>query len=148
MAKIYILMSLIFASCAGLQEQAVKTYCNPEGGYQKGINDAREQKPMNNGFVQMCSDDVKGSVQTAYREGYTKGLELNKESTPQSVINVNFGSGSGTTSSRAYFCEGHAFTQTFKSFGPTELEARENVKTQCQAQYHEMHCGNINCRRN
>ena len=67
-----VLLLLLFPACAAMQQQAIDTYCNPDGAYQKGYNDGHETGRMDNSFVGMCPSD-QDSIRHSYRDGFDKG---------------------------------------------------------------------------
>ena len=147
-----ILMALALigtAGCASLQQAYQNQYCNENGGFEKGMNDARSDLPMNSNFFGSCTPESQTSAQNGYRSGYAQGLAARASETPGTQINVNLGNGSvsdGGSYGHTYYCEIHAFTETFAAWGATELEAQVDAKAKCTRQYHEMHCGQISCR--
>ncbi len=46
---------------------------------------------------------------------------------------------------KRYFCKTTPFMRTFKSYGPTQMEARERVVSECSAAHNEMHCRDVKC---
>ncbi len=138
-----IILALAFTSiagCASIQKAYEEQVCNTNGGFQQGMNDARDGKPMDSSFGSGCENGREAALQ-GYREGYQSGLAHLQSQRP-TEINVNFGG----APRKKYFCEIHAFTQTYSAWGATELEAREEAKKQCTKHYNPMHCEDFTCK--
>ncbi len=104
--KILITFSLILlTACASprkqkearLEEQKrnaySQTYCNYNGAYRKGYNDAQTQKPMSVDLEQNCVPERRTQVSTGYMDGYqayikSKPMEFNIGSQPQQQTQV------------------------------------------------------------
>jgi hypothetical protein len=142
---VYSVVALIgLTGCAGMQQAYQEQVCNDNGGYSQGMNDARQNKPMDQFFGQSCDAGSRDAAKNGYRRGYQEGLASVQTETPSTLINVNIG-GSASTNKR-FYCEAHAFTKTFSAWGQTELEGRVNAKNKCMESYNEMHCEDIVCR--
>ena len=151
--------------------------CGYDGGYGRGYNDGRAQKPMDMGFTQWCPFNDKEYTREGYRAGYSKGSgEEAAAAAPvpaagtvpagnhsSKVININIG-GTQTVNQpdssrkdhepkerknkKKYYCEVKAFMQKFEAFGPTQLETKTQVQKECAAQFSEMHCRKVVCQEN
>ncbi|HLE00549.1 MAG TPA: hypothetical protein VJB59_09830 [Bdellovibrionota bacterium] len=130
-----------------MMESYREQMCNEEAGYQQGMNDARDDKPMNMEFAGSCDSADQNKILHAYRTGYDSGLSSVSRQKPASIININLGTTPGPEQ-RSYYCEVEAFASKFSAFGPTKLEATQNVQAQCTARYNEMHCSDVKCRHN
>lgn len=84
-ATVILVASLL--SCSHMQEMHQKYDCNFDSAYQKGMNDARQSKNMDETIAYGCTEDKLADVQRGYRDGYEKGLKLSK--TP--VVNIHVG---------------------------------------------------------
>jgi len=68
-----LMVSILLSGCAAIQQQARQDFCNPEGAYAKGSNDAQAGQPMAANFAgSLC---VAGQYPIAelnqsYRKGY------------------------------------------------------------------------------
>lgn len=136
---------LNLAGCAGMQQAYRDQICHAEGGYERGMNDARTGEPMNQSFANACEGAGREAALKGYREGYTAGLASVQAEKPKTQINVNIGGSPGN--SKKFYCEVRAFTQKFSAWGATELEAKVEAQKRCMERYHEMHCGDVSCQR-
>src|SRR4051812_39048773 len=100
--KLFWLLLLLFSfnSFASLEDAVREQVCNENGGFAQGMNDAREGKPMNQGFTRICDDKLRDQIQKSYREGFVAGIK--KEDTPKTQINVNLAS---NASGKKVYCE-------------------------------------------
>ena len=64
---------LLLSGCAQMKELYRQNYCHYDGAYSKGMNDARDGKPMYEGVAYLCDEGIKSEVERGYREGYTEG---------------------------------------------------------------------------
>jgi len=142
-------------NCASMMENYRAQTCNENAGYERGMNDAREDKPMNSQFAQPCGAEIQAVVMRGYRGGYSAGMSSKNPPAPaNSLININIGGASSDPSNqanpRAYFCSFEVFMTKFEEFGPTDLETRQSVVNKCTAQYASMHCNadKVLCRKN
>jgi hypothetical protein len=136
-----------FSSCAAMQQSYQDNYCNQSAGYERGVNDAREGRPMDSSFFMSCQPGSKEAAIAGYQNGYGAGIASIPPQPTQ--INVNVGGAPAwgpVGGERRAYCEIHAFTNTFSAWGPNELEAQVRAKEKCKQQYNEMHCGDIRCR--
>lgn len=69
-----LLVSASMVSCAAMMESWRKTYCNYDGAFKAGMNDARSGKDMNMSFSGPCNPQSRPDVERGYREGYTRGV--------------------------------------------------------------------------
>ena len=67
-------LMLLFPGCAGMTEMYRQSYCNFDGGFKKGMNDAQNGSPMDANFSYPCSDVEKKDAEKGYRKGYQAGL--------------------------------------------------------------------------
>lgn len=132
------LLSIGIVGCAGMQEAVIERFCHESGGYERGMNDARQALPMDQSFITACAPDIREAVGLSYRNGYKDGLASVQAEKPQTSIQVNIGSGS----TKKYLCKLKPFVKSYSAWGATELEARDNVQKQCETDNHEMHCDN------
>lgn len=154
---------LMFSGCAELQRQAIEQRCSADSAYEQGMNDSREGKRMDSSFARICDAPARTQVTAAYRDGYTTGAKavtptlaqpVGQSPVPGSVplIQVNLGGSAPAQPAaphpRAFFCKVGAFTRTFESFGPTELEAKHSAVAACTAQYNRIHCESVSCQPN
>lgn len=133
---------LSVTGCASMMKTYKAQVCNSNGGYQQGMNDARDGKPMDQSFSQVCDEAQRTQAINGYHKGYKDGLDSVKKTAPSTEINVNI----GNNSAKRYYCEIHPFTTTISSWGSTELEARMKVKHKCMQTYNEMFCEDIACK--
>lgn len=159
---------IVLSGCSGLQESMRAEICNKDRAYERGINDANNHKPMASHSSQ-CDPAQQEAIAASYKDGYNaavanRNARRNNNSSntgsgggQRPLINVNLGGTQivgggnptgGSSNEKAFFCRTHAFMAEFKSFGPTELEAREAVIKQCSAKYHRMHCEDVECQEN
>jgi hypothetical protein len=143
MKKFWVTGLLAFASCAGMQQAYQEQVCNTNGGYERGMNDARAHKPMDTYFAGSCEGPTRDAAQAGYRDGYNAGLAANQGEQPATQIIVN----TGERDRRRFFCEVHAFTKTYAGWGSSEMEARAEATRHCTSEYNEMHCREAECRR-
>ncbi|WP_437308143.1 hypothetical protein [Sorangium sp. So ce388] len=60
-------------ACAALQQQYRDMYCNGDGAYRKGYNDAKEDKPQDTELVPLCLPEQRAVAGVAYTRGYREG---------------------------------------------------------------------------
>jgi hypothetical protein len=131
--------------CAGMQQAYQDQICTDSGGYERGMNDSRAEKPMDQSFAQACDASRRDTALLGYRRGYGEGLASLQAGKPATLINVNLGTGTDG-SQKKYYCEVKAFTKTFSAWGSSELEARVGAKKSCTQEYNEMHCEEAECK--
>src|SRR5689334_471103 len=73
MKLIAIYLALLFSGCASMQQYIHDNYCNYEGAYTVGMNDANSGAEMNAMPAAHCPEATKAEVRRGYREGYTNG---------------------------------------------------------------------------
>ncbi|MEI6790376.1 MAG: hypothetical protein WCK42_04260 [Myxococcaceae bacterium] len=73
MRTIILVLVAMLVNCASFREHIRENYCNYEGAYTAGMNDATSGARMNNGLASLCPEVSKVEVQRGYREGYTNG---------------------------------------------------------------------------
>jgi len=138
-----------------MKEQWALSKCSKEGAYAQGMNDGRDGKKMSNDAInQMCPIEKIPMALQGYREGYQAGMQANQQ--PAGAQTVNYGTvinveGQGPQSHldrKAWFCEVQAFENHYQAYGPTEMEAKQNVIRECTMKNHPMHCEDTACRRN
>ena len=61
-------------SCAAMMNSYRETYCNYDGAYKKGMNDAQSRQAMAQDFADPCFNEQKAQAERGYREGYNDGL--------------------------------------------------------------------------
>ena len=65
----------LLMNCAGAMSNWRQNYCNYEGAFASGVNDASSGKKMDTiGFGNACNALNSEAVQRGYREGYTAAL--------------------------------------------------------------------------
>jgi hypothetical protein len=74
---------LMFSSgCSSLFEAIRKeyrnNYCNYDGAFALGVNDARENRSMRIKVAEDCDEQDKSIVSDGYRNGYKEGLATQK----------------------------------------------------------------------
>lgn len=118
------------------------------------------QKKYQEGFVAGRAelDALVAAAREDHRANQVKASEPASTSAPVNQTNINVSIGGGNIGSgasqptppnpRAYFCTVKAFTDTFESYGATQLEATNAVRALCTKENHEMHCREIKCEKN
>ena len=76
-------VAIMCSSCAKMEQWYENTYCNPNGAYSVGINDAKNSDAMQANFAASCPDNNM-AINKSYRRGYKFGL-ANKPT----EININ-----------------------------------------------------------
>ena len=132
---------LFLSACATLEKDYQNKVCNETGGYERGVNDARQGLLMNQSFAQSCEPSIIVAVQAGYKKGYQDGIAMVQADKPATQINGNIGG----DNSKAYHCEAKAFSETFSAWGSSELEARLAATEKCTQKFHKMHCDRIEC---
>lgn len=142
-----ILTLLMFGitSCASMRMAYQNEVCNENGGYQRGMNDARAGNAMDQSFADGCEGESLEVARTGYRKGFNAGLASLKAEQPDTVINVNIDP-EGSSSQKRVYCEVKAFTDVFSAWGATELEAKISSQKKCEARHDPMHCDVVTCR--
>lgn len=146
-----VVILLAFSACAGMQADWQAQYCNHDGAYEKGMNDARSGGSMNS-ISQSCPPETQAAVAAGYREGFTAGL-ASAPPMPVQVVGPPPGGivvyeGAPPSQPNGWFCEVRPFTDHFEAFGATQLEAREKVRQRCLRRYNDMFCNKTECRPN
>ena len=85
-------LGLALSNCAGMEQMYRDSYCDYNGAYKKGMNDARAGNPMDVSASRVCAPEQKSAADQGYREGYTEAVR----SQPSSVtVNLNGRGGGG-----------------------------------------------------
>lgn len=67
-------LMVVLVGCASMIEAQRKQVCNYDGAYKQGMNDARENQPMNTSISSYCDATETEVTERGYREGYTAGV--------------------------------------------------------------------------
>ncbi len=175
-SMISMIFPLFAVACAGPQiteREFNPGLCQEATSYEAGYNDGRNGNGMNSSYAYRCREDLRTGAFKGYKEGFEKGhaeyqkqveenqkrwAEMNKRnqpgqqapptsspSGPQIVIG-DIGISMGN--SKKWYCKVEAFGHVYDGFGPNRGEAEHNARSACQAKYHGMHCGDMNCQSN
>jgi hypothetical protein len=127
-----LVVMVLAASCAGLTNSIREQNCDEDHGFETGMNDAREGKPMNSGFAQICDERDAERVRRGYRAGFEAGLASQK---PQYF---------------AYTCTYDSLTFHYRENGDSADHARSRVLDRCRAENQAPFCDAnlIQCLRN
>lgn len=126
--------ALVCVSCATLREN----YCNYEGAYSSGTNDANDGRPMNGAPAIGCPDTSKSDVRRGYREGYS-----NAQKSRSSQININIGTSSKKECHQSYGQEVCGYN-CIESYG--KWHCANSAGDNCVENYAKVRCGS-NCRK-
>ena len=136
----FLWMSLLFIGCAHMHAQN----CTENGGYEKGMNDAKMGRLMAMGqFSLFCDGDDVAAAQKGYKAGYEAGRQVQGGS----QMNLTFDNGKvGLVG--AYNCKVTYQNQSFSENGNTEPQARNNVLDQCRKKFPSCMENQITCSKN
>lgn len=138
---------LVLSSCAGMEESYRNEVCHREKGYEQGMNDGLEGKPMNSGFASVCDPDTRREVSRGYREGYEAALKSSESGGDNIVVKVpGIDIRVGQGKEKSWVCEVSAFGTTFSGFGPTRGQAAQDARNKCSGNHNAMHCADTECR--
>jgi hypothetical protein len=131
--------------CASLIEFRNQHYCNYEGAYAAGTNDANERRPMSGMPSMSCPEASKPDVLRGYREGYT-----NANRNRPAQLNINIGS-SVKRDCHSSFGQEVCGYNCIQSFGkwycgqqPTDNCVENYSNVRCGRNCHK-HFGDIRC---
>jgi hypothetical protein len=152
LAKLF-LIAAICAACASTEEFQAKN-CNREVGYERGVNDAQEKKPMDSSFAASCPEEMRKEAMLGYREGYEKlraqagetGVKADETGVRVKVPGVDINI--PNKASRAWVCELETEGEMFTAFGATRREAARSTRSQCRQKLQAALCGPIQCEEN
>ena len=69
------LLALIgVSSCSTTSSLVRERYCNVNGAYEKGVNDALLSRTMNSDWLENCDQQAKIEIQKKYQEGFVTAL--------------------------------------------------------------------------
>lgn len=122
--------------------------CNRDKGYEQGMNDGMEGKPMNSGFASVCDPDTRREVSRGYREGYEAATKQNNDGEDGDHIVVKVPGMDirvGQGKQKSWVCEVQAFGTTYSGFGPTRGQAAQDARNKCSGAHNSMHCANTSC---
>jgi hypothetical protein len=116
-------LASISSGCATIKAQN----CTENGGYEKGMNDAKAGREMSmTQFTIVCSAADAEAAQRGYCQGYEAGQS--RDSGPQ--LNVSFEGGKlGLVG--AHNCSVESGDQVYSARASTESEARQAVMKKC-----------------
>ncbi len=118
--------------------------CTENGGYEKGMNDAKMGRLMAMGQFSMFCD---GDDVTLAQKGYKAGYEAGRHVQGGSQMNLTFENGKvGLVG--AYNCKVSYQNQIFSENGNTEPQARNNVLDQCRKKFPGCMESGISCSKN
>jgi len=60
-------------ACGALEQQQRAMYCNGDGAYRKGYNDAKEGKMQDEQLIPFCLPEQRDAVGVSYASGYREG---------------------------------------------------------------------------
>ena len=133
----------LLIGCAELHQYMVDNYCNYEGAYTLGSNDASADRPMSIHQTSSCPEESKSKAQQGYREGYAMA-QKNKLSGTK--LNINIGaSPAGKPECHSQFGSQVCGYNCIQSYGKWYCANQPNEF--CIENYAKVKCG-INCRAN
>ena len=144
--RVAVAFLLVFCfSCASLRESFQANYCNYEGAYSAGTNDANGGHPMSGAPAIGCPEESRAEVRRGYREGYS-----NAQKNRPVQLNINLGSSAKRECHRNYgqeVCGYHcieAYGQWYCAGQPTDncIENYSKVRcgSNCRKDFGEIHC--------
>ena len=76
----FLVAALLCGGCAMNVEAYRKTYCNYDGAFKRGEDDAEYHRKTNEQFISYCLADQKAHAENGYRNGYmtTAGSTLGR----------------------------------------------------------------------
>jgi hypothetical protein len=152
MIRIIALLLLTLTSCAAMEEDYRAQMCNREAAYEKGVNDANEQKPMDSRFASICAPDLQRAVREGYREGYEKSqniaeFEGDEDGIRLKAPGIDIRMGNKGKTEKGWVCELKPFTEKFIGFGVTRARAEADARKLCEKEHHSMHCDQAQCKK-
>jgi hypothetical protein len=137
------LLALALASCAAIERDVRERMCNPDAGFQEGVNDGRAGRDMDQGFTDSCDPATAPAVRAAYRGGYLAGATLAARVQPPVVVVQGV-----DPAAAPWLCEVRTSGVAYRGGGASEAEAGAVARARCNAVEHEMWCRDVTCRRN
>lgn len=136
--KILFVLTIIFSSCAALQEMENQwrlENCNVNTAYSNGVEDAQNGEKHDASSYSRCHHKKVGKLKKSYSEGYN------------SVANNPFHIIKNTLKEKEeyYRCEVDVWTTTYVGGGRTIKEAKFKAMEKCMAYHHEMQCDDFSC---
>ena len=122
--NLVLLFTLSLASCAQMKANFEKNYCDAEGGYEKGFNDAKEGSDMSGAWVKDCPSDQK-NIRAQYNLGYKEGTIAYPRSRRASLI------GETPNAGQPQKCSLKIRGDAFLGEGWSQGEAQNNAIQKC-----------------
>lgn len=66
----FLIICLSLVGCAQIKE----SICQADAAYAQGVNDAKDNKNMDDNYAMICSAEQRASLNSAYRQGYQFAL--------------------------------------------------------------------------
>lgn len=149
MKILLLVLSFTLCACAAMEEEYRAQMCNREAAYEKGVNDANEQKPMDSRFASMCAPDLQRGIRQSYQEGFEKTqnqaiIEGGEDGIRVKIpgMDIRMGNKGG----KGWVCEVKPFTEKFTGFGVTRARAALDAQKLCEQKHHSMHCDEPDCK--
>lgn len=141
-----ILFLTLLTSCAGMHEAWVNQNCNFDSAYEKGNNDREDGAKMDSSIYSSCPDTNRAQIIKGYREGYeqARSSEARGSSIQIGGTQINF----PNKKNNSFFCSLEIFGKKYEAFGATKLEATKAVQSQCAKVNNQIHCENVDCKKN